>query len=634
MTIAHHGPPTTAADRRRLAQGGLAWALGLGLGLTGPASSFAQTPAPGPIPVQGPAGAPGRLIVPGTAPAPAAAAAVPLPGQPRVMATGPGQATIVVAPPGIATVGPEAPEVGLQPGPDGALPGGHTLMAPDVQVVRFQGPAGAVVEVLGPSSEPAPLGDGQGLGTFGLRVGTAYQLRVTNLPERPGVELFPTIEVVGHLHRPATIDAGKHPIRVQLTDDDIEDVLEHGRMVTHVIYLEDPEQALPLHLPKGEVPMTTISPAEDPLKVAAALGRPMAILRLGTRQPTPEDLTGAPIWALQRVPCPFVGETGGACGLPCGPVACDLPAAPAGPPGRPRDEYLCDGGDFKDPAGLNGATGLSGVNPRDAVMRFTAGRRARVLPTNVVCLYAPRFGTVRAPIGANVAQNVEVLAANERLERLNMGVMRQGPKRFTENLRPDAFRHRSRVSELDAKVRTTSYAEVRVLAGVDEVLQLKGHVLLQGPELKSDVLRLKLQQRNVPPLVIKTAESAVVTGIVTGANQTVSSWKPQETVGVEESKKPGMAVVKQVDRAEAEPGDEVTFTIRFRNIGNTPITSVSVVDSLIPRFEYVEGSAQGPKGTVFTAAPNNAGSTELRWDLPGELSAGAEGFVSFRAKVR
>jgi uncharacterized repeat protein (TIGR01451 family) len=113
------------------------------------------------------------------------------------------------------------------------------------------------------------------------------------------------------------------------------------------------------------------------------------------------------------------------------------------------------------------------------------------------------------------------------------------------------------------------------------------------------------------------------------------AWKPQEAVGVEEPPdKPGLAVIKQVDRAEAEPGDTVTYTIRFRNMGNVPIRAVSIVDNLLPRLEYVAGSAHGPKGTVFTARPNEAGSSELRWDLPGALEPGAEGAVSFRVRVR
>jgi uncharacterized repeat protein (TIGR01451 family) len=94
-----------------------------------------------------------------------------------------------------------------------------------------------------------------------------------------------------------------------------------------------------------------------------------------------------------------------------------------------------------------------------------------------------------------------------------------------------------------------------------------------------------------------------------------------------------MAVLKQVDRSEAEPGDVVTYTITYRNMGNVPITSVSVVDSLLPRLDYVATSAKGPKGSVFTAGENQAGAQELRWDI-GTLAPGEQGSVSFQARVR
>ena len=69
-------------------------------------------------------------------------------------------------------------------------------------------------------------------------------------------------------------------------------------------------------------------------------------------------------------------------------------------------------------------------------------------------------------------------------------------------------------------------------------------------------------------------------------------------------------------------------------MGNTPINAVSIIDSLLPRFEYVPGSALGPKGTVFTAGENRVGSTELRWDLPGAIAPAAEGYVSFQVLIR
>jgi hypothetical protein len=69
-------------------------------------------------------------------------------------------------------------------------------------------------------------------------------------------------------------------------------------------------------------------------------------------------------------------------------------------------------------------------------------------------------------------------------------------------------------------------------------------------------------------------------------------------------------------------------------MGNTPIRSAAIVDSLLSRLEYVKGSAQGPKGTSFSSGENRVGSTELKWELPGVIAPGASGHVSFQAVVR
>jgi uncharacterized repeat protein (TIGR01451 family) len=511
-----------------------------------------------------------------------------------------------------------------------ALPA--TILAPDVQVVRFSGPVGVIVEVLGPQPEPVPVGDGRGLATVGLRVGVAYQLRVSNLPGRPNAMLFPMIELVGHLHRPPGIDPAKYPIRVPIGPDDIEDVIAHGRLVTKVVYLEDPELALPLSLPKDEIPEASLSAVEDPLKVAPALGRVVAVLRIGGRAPTPEDLTGAAIIPLVAGRCPFTVPEAGACSLPCGPV-CGTPPPP-GRPWLPRDEFLCDGGDHAEPVHFGGDGGLRGVDPRDAVIRFHDDRRPRVLPTNRVCIYAPRFAAVRASVGPNEATKVDILKEYDQLQQQVTHEARQNPRRMTQNQAPELNRGRLRPSGLTSRIAASHHIEVRVLAEADAILHPAGNRLVQGPETKANRQKAMLDRGTAFLQGTKTAEGLVVTGIVEGAGQQVMAWKPQELAAVEvPPNKPGLAVVKQVSSAEAEPGDVITYTITYRNMGNVPITSVSIVDSLLPRLEYVKGSAKGPAGAVFTAGENRVGATELRWDI-GTVPPGVQGAVAFDAKVR
>jgi uncharacterized repeat protein (TIGR01451 family) len=515
------------------------------------------------------------------------------------------------------------------------------MLAPEVQVVRFQGPAGVTVEVLGPAPEPVSPGDGHGLGTVGLKVGVGYQLRLTNLPERPGAVLFPVIEVVGHLHRPEGIDPSRFPIRVTFTEEDLVDAVDHGRLVTLIVYLEDPEQALPMALPKDEIPVVTLSPTEEPLRVAKALGRPMAIVRVGGRHPSADEFNGPGpgpaavgmdgVWSPTH--CPFVGPQSRPCGLPCGPVRGTPP-----PPGHlwlPRDEFLCDGGDRAEPVHFGGDGNLRGIDPRDAVLEFSDGRRPRVLPTNVVCIYAPRFAEVRASVGANEGLIVEGVARTERRQRQVTTNARQYPRRLVQNTAAEIDRGRLRASGLVGRVYTGAHSEIRVLAGYDNATHIINHILTQGPEQYRNRFKVTTDTAVEQALGIKTGASAVVTGIVQGAGEKVMAWPARETVGVEvPPNKPGMAVIKRVSAGVAEPGEILTFVIQFRNMGNTPIRAVSIIDSLLPRLEYVPGSAQGPQGTVFTSEENRVGSTELRWDLPGAIAPGAEGYVSFQTRVR
>ena len=95
-----------------------------------------------------------------------------------------------------------------------------------------------------------------------------------------------------------------------------------------------------------------------------------------------------------------------------------------------------------------------------------------------------------------------------------------------------------------------------------------------------------------------------------------------------------LVVVKCADRGAAQVGDEVTFSIRYSNVGGRAMTDVAVSDSLSPRLEYVEGSAEADRDAVFTIQPNEAGSSVLRWEISGRLLPGQSGRVRFKVRVR
>jgi uncharacterized repeat protein (TIGR01451 family) len=573
--------------------------------------------------------------------------------------------TVPVRPAPLTELAPEAPIVGghiapVLASPPSGMPGaavvdpsvppaaaavGAPVLEPDVQVVRFQGPPGLNIEVLAPAPVPVPIGDGAGIITVGLRRGVGYRLRVTGIVERPMAELYPVVEIVGHLHRPEGIDPGKYPIRIAFTQDDMDDAVDRGRLVTKVIYLEDPDQAIPLKLHKDEVSVLTLNPTEPPLRVASALGRPVAIVRLGGRRPTGEEIQGAVagdigldwVESIGSRPCPFLCHSGARCTLPCGPVC--VPSPPPSRPSLPRDEYLCDGGDRGIAAGPAKSGRINGIEPRDAVVRFDIGVRgvsqARVLPTNVVCVYAPRFAEVRVSTGTNLNVDIQTTKTDKTVAKLVQTDSSAESRRLVQNQAAELARARARATAYRGKLVADEDSNARAPSAYTGATLASTNLQKQTAELARTRYKAGQVQERIRLDGIKTAEGPMIKGIVEGSSEAIRVWGPYSMVGVETPPdRPGLAVVKRVSAIEAEPGDTLTYAIVYRNMGNTPIKAVSIVDSLLPRLEYVAGTSSGPEGTTFTTAVNRVGATELHWELPGVLAPGATGYVSFQAVVR
>lgn len=155
------------------------------------------------------------------------------------------------------------------------------------QPVEIRGPAGSRIApaIDGSFAEPGLMP-----ARFGLLIGSVYRFRVTDIPLAAGQEVFPTVELIDRTYPPPAL-AWKCPIVIELTEDDLR-IARSGRFVTKAIYVEDPKTALPIETADREQPWFDVAPGGNPLLTADALGRPVAMLRLGGRQPlnsvTPE----------------------------------------------------------------------------------------------------------------------------------------------------------------------------------------------------------------------------------------------------------------------------------------------------------------------------------------------------------
>jgi hypothetical protein len=106
-----------------------------------------------------------------------------------------------------------------------------------------------------------------------------YRLKLTSIPGREGVELYPTLEIGRTTPRTAAYLA-HNAIPIQFTEEDFDQVLS-GNFVTKVIYLPDPEfQEMALAGVETLV-STRLDPGVDPIVEAERRGSIMAVIRLG-----------------------------------------------------------------------------------------------------------------------------------------------------------------------------------------------------------------------------------------------------------------------------------------------------------------------------------------------------------------
>ena len=508
------------------------------------------------------------------------------------------------------------------------------------------------VRFVGPSGMKATFYQGRPEGrTFdapvvvGLRPGYLYRVKLAGFADRPGLAVYPTLEVRGSLCLNPKVSAAGFPAPVVLTDADLRAALA-GSLVTKVVYLEDPDKAAPSSTPPDRPPETDLPPGRDLADEARDLGRPMVVVRFGGRIPPPDELTYGTVPGTILYPGeahlypPRVG--------PSLPWAGCMFYDPVLGPRPPTEECLHDGGASRVGVGPDGR--VAGLEAEDTVGEYTdpAGQR-RVVASNRICLCSPRFAVLRSELPLGRYETAVSLQDERSVQEQTQVSQRVPSVQNRQYAELKSILSKERPSGTQATQTPGGLARVEVLEARDldlGLMQFLGQTVpqqLTEAERTRFVKQVELALALSQPLAVSGTEQVVGTAAlarVEGHTEVVSSVLETRdfTVCCNEPHplppdKP-LLLIKCADRESAQPGDVVTFFLRYSNHGGRPLTDVAISDSLSARLEYVAGSAQSDRDAVFTTEQNEAGSVVLRWEVGGRLLAGQTGVLRFQAKVR
>jgi uncharacterized repeat protein (TIGR01451 family) len=463
--------------------------------------------------------------------------------------------------------------------PSGPMPVQQAL--PPLMYVRIVGPTGMQVTFFrgdaGERKLAVPV-------TAGLRPGYIYRLAISDIPDRPNVVLYPSLLVQGSLFLQGGNRNADFPAVLNFTNEDFS-AAAAGVMTTKVIVLEDPERAMPLASRADRPLQIDVPPRRNPVEEAWLHGKPLVILKMGQRLFSREELASAGIAGTVFLP---------------GDSTLAGPALPAHVPWRcwplldPRMgphnpgafQALHDGGDVGLPAGIGPDGKLRGLDPSDTVAEYTDSQgQRRLAVSNRIGLCIPRFLIVKSE--AALAEQTVLVSTGSAHVTHGRSLMR-------------------------AETPPLAKVQNQHLAGTEGRQRLSANEFTSGTAVIGKIDGLTIMA------------SIQDTGTMTG------SIAPHRMSPVDGP----LVIIKFPDRCGGAIGDEINFTLRFRNTGGRPITGVVVSDSLTTRFRYVLGSARTDREAVFTTRPNDAGSSLLRWQFPGVLQPGEMGTITFKVTVQ
>jgi len=327
----------------------------------------------------------------------------------------------------------------------------------------------------------------------------------------------------------------------------------------------------------------------------------------------------------------------------------NCPASPvaACPPGNPcsarpfpgmesaADEYVCDGGDKQEPVHYEGQN-RAGLNLEDTIAEYQDETgKMHVKASTEACIYAPRFGEVRSTTLPE--EGLSIAKAQGHQDQASAGGL-ETRTATDEKVQWDEIqdmRTRSRASGLDARAgegqldKAISARTSVKLTNVYEDFRFiqEGQFDRVSTEFIAQSVDAALEWADGRrPIMIAQDQSGQVIQ---------SRAAAEEYVGVEDRRTPGeLKLLKVADKSSAHPGDLVTFTIRFDNVGGRDLLKVRIVDNLSPRLQFVDGSISSNFDGALNVTDNGAGGKLLTFEFDQPLKGKTGGFISFQCKVR
>jgi len=299
------------------------------------------------------------------------------------------------------------------------------------------------------------------------------------------------------------------------------------------------------------------------------------------------------------------------------------------------DEYIYDGGDRDISVHYTGF-GLDGLDPEDALVEYRDDLGTPHLEkTNRVAVYSPRFAAVSVISTLAEGTIVDHIDASHVTE---FGVnyhSEMGATAHIENLGSERVRTRSRASDLDRDLMTTYIDKTEAALEASKIINtFEDYQFIRSGELIGD--ELAAVQKSVQAAIEWSQnEYPVVAARTDGAQEVYKYSTAQELAAPDDPPmtKGRIRVVKMADKRIATKGETVTFTIRYDNVGDLPVTDVAIIDNLTVRLSYIEETQTSDRKGKFVTEDNGAGSLILRWELDEPLAGGEGGVVTFQARV-